>query len=346
METLTRLAAIGLAAGLAVTARGQAAVSLEYLGRGDWYDADISEAGSVVFKREYLRPDHPWYWPRLVRWTEEAGAELLAIGDWEDLFEPRINSAGQVVFGCYDGNTSPAVRYTDGIGVEILSPPGAEYAISHAINDLGEVTGTLTPRPGARPQVFRFTDGVGMDLLDLQGDYVTAHGWAINEAGDVAGTVEPYSRFRQRAFRYRDGTGIRFLGDLGGEMWVDGMNNRGDVTGRAGVDGEPPYHFYLYSDESGLVDIGGDGYNGQVYDINDARWIVGAEFRYPNTEAVLWTPERGWLVLNSLLPPGTDAELYTALGINNANQIVGNGRIDGQFGIYRLTIRSITVCFP
>ncbi len=308
-------------------------VTLEFIAQGNMWQADISETGSVVYERSEGNLT------RLFRYTDSIGEERLDIGEREDVSWAKINSAGQVIFRGTDENQPAALRYSDGRGVEVLGPPNTRPSTALAINDAGQVTGSAYLN-AASSGVYRYTDGTGMEFIDLGAErYVTARGRAINNSGMVAGSAEPHSGRDQVAFRYSDAEGVEFLGDLGGSMWVNGMNNQGDVVGFGELPDGLSSRFYLYTDDEGLTDIGGDGYRWQVFDINDDQWIVGMDFG--NIEALLWTPSEGWLRLGSLLPPGLNADLYTAMGINNAGQIVGNGIINGEFGVYRITIHSI-----
>ena len=76
-----------------------------------------------------------------------------------------------------------------------------------------------------------------------------------------------------------------------------------------------------------------------VWDINDAGQVVG------NSSGPIGTPSHAFIYtggtlhdLNDLLAPGHGWEFVTAaFAINNVGQIVGYGRIDGEFRAFLLT---------
>ena len=318
---------------VATMSHAQPAITLEYIAPGNMWHADISESGSIAFVRS------EGSYKRLFRFTDGHGLEMLDIGDRDYLARPKINTAGQIAFHGLGANGVAALRYTDGVGVESLSSPEVSYALAHAINDHGQVAGTSDTEFGDH-MAFRYSDGLGLEAIEL-GDpaYDQGSAVAINNLGMLAGIAHRRGTGNYAAYRYSDEGGVEFLDDFGGTMWVSGINNRGDIAGMGSLPDNGGLRFFLYTDEAGLMDIGSVGHQGELFDINDDRWIIGWD---PYTvEPILWTPTTGWSQLESLLPPWMDADLVTALGINNAGQIVGNGIINGEAGIYRLTIHSI-----
>lgn len=325
MKALTTLAVVGAVGGLAALAGGQPAVTLEFIGPGG-READISENGQVVYKG--WRDEHP----AVFRYRDGGGSELIGSGDWGWIGRVRINSAGQVAFG----TDRDAYRYTDGMGLENLNTMGADAAGIWDMNESGEVVGQALLAGWGNGAAYRFTDAGGMALLDYADPSRNSGAMSINGAGQVAGFIETRGSM---PIRYADDEGWFELGTLGGDAIATRINNRGDVIGWA----EPPdagSHVFLYTDEAGFLDLDTGFANKWPADINNQRWIIANDYGQDDGPK-LWTPETGWIGLRSLLPDGADAELTEAWGINDASQIVGNGRIGEDWGVYRLTIHSI-----
>ncbi|MBN4052592.1 hypothetical protein JYT82_00605 [bacterium AH-315-K20] len=305
-------------------ATGQA-VTIEYIGFGR--EADISENGMVVYEGRFGGS------PAVFRFRDAVGSEMIASGNWSGISRTRINSAGQVAFGIGDGE---AFRYSDGVGLENLNTLGAVYAGIQDINEAGDVVGQLRLEGHGFGTAYRFTDREGMAVLGFADPGWNSGAMSINDTGQIAGFIESHGSM---PIRYSDAEGWIELGSLGGSAIATRINNRGDVIGWAEPDNGGA-HVFLYTDENGFTDLDPGFAFKWPADINDQRWIVATEYG-PDSGPKLWTPDTGWLDLNDLLPPGTDAELREVWAINNANQVVVNGQIDGQWGIYRMTIHSI-----
>lgn len=124
------------------------------------------------------------------------------------------------------------------------------------------------------------------DLGSLENSTSTSIGSAVNATGQVAG----YSLINgdSHAFLFANGT-MQDIGTLGGPYsYAFGINDGGKVVGRASTAGASGDRAFVYSKDSGIVD------------------------------------------LNTSLPPGTNATLSYATGINNAEQIAAFGEAENQ----------------
>jgi probable HAF family extracellular repeat protein len=324
--------AAALTMGVAGSASGQWATA-EWIGSGDGGKADINDAGQVVFGT----------WSglqrRLARHTPGVGVEYLG-STYDDLYEPRINNSGQVAFTVAANNRMFALRYTDGVGVEALDTLGAAFTYAGGINDSGTVAGTaLLPLHGYQ-DAFRYTSGSGMQLVVPQSNAPgLTFGAAINNVGQIAGTWEASSIWGSRAVRYTPGTGIELLGTLGGRSSVSlGMNERGDVIGWSERPGDQ-YSTFLYTDAGGMTDLGVHSLQIELTDINDDRWITANDWLV--NRGVLWSPETGFVDLNTLLAPGSGIELWRAAAVNNHGQVVAWGSLNGEPGLFRVSIHQL-----
>jgi probable HAF family extracellular repeat protein len=115
----------------------------------------------------------------------------------------------------------------------------------------------------------------------------------------------------------------------GTEAWS--INNRGVVTGQSVLPGNLTFHPFLWSRETGMLDLGvlpGD-LVGAGLAMNNNNQVVGASVSAPglatgNPRAFLW--QSGVMAdLNSLIPADSPLYLMTAFAINDAGQIAGFG---------------------
>jgi probable HAF family extracellular repeat protein len=242
-------------------------------------------------------------------------------------------------------------------------------ASGHGINDVGQIAGTAYAAD--RNLAFRYTPGIGNELLaDLAGSS-SAYGVGINRRGQVSGSFD-FADGSRHGFRYTDGVGMQDLGHLGGNYttalpinnlgWVAGSSTLADGASRA----------FLWKDDVGMIDlgagmgtalnnlgvVGGRSYDGQpmifregqdpialsglpglyyVSDINDQNVLVGGiTYLDGRIDAYVATEADGILILNDLIDPDSGWNLNYALGINNLGQIVGEGYWHGESWAFRL----------
>jgi probable HAF family extracellular repeat protein len=214
-----------------------------------------------------------------------------------------------------------------------LGTLGGATSAAYAINESGQVTGFSDN--GTALHAFLHSDGV-MSALDTL-DYYQSGAFDINDDGQMSGVVVPFSGAPSAVVF--DGNDIFDLGAAisgGSQAW--NINNSGMVTGYAW--GSGAYRSFLYA-AGQLVEIGAlagfrDTY---VYGLNDAGQAAGI-MTNPDTglsHAFLYSG--GVMIdLNDVLLPEHGWEYVTAaFAINNAGQIAGYGRTNGQFCGFLLT---------
>lgn len=267
-----------------------------------------------------------------------------------------INNAGQIVGQAMVsgiGNvpfryTPPASGETVGIidtitGPDLLATNGVGWgwpANTHINND-GDVAGNYISASDDWPfnwHVFYWTAEDGFhDLGNLGGDLTYAS--AINDRdanGDfqIVGSGEGIQPGLQyRAWRYDTATGVVKLldplnNDRKGKIVTKlsfGMdiNNAGDITGSSTPSGNSSgdRHGYLYTDSSGMQDLGTLGGRCAGHGINDFGDVVGGT----EVGAFLYTVETGMIPLEPQiidLPPALGGTI-DAGRINLAGQICG-----------------------
>jgi probable HAF family extracellular repeat protein len=252
-----------------------------------------------------------------------------------------INNQGQIV-----GNDFAAFLISGGQTVyldNVAAPPAGYYmATALAINDAGEIVGSLDqdPCPGPGPcqqHAYLYANGAVTDLSTLSGTLTPQVATAINNAGEVVGNGYD-SAGNDAAFLYSNGTIIE-LGSLSSALpysQAQGINNSGEIVGWSDDLGETDEPFL--DDNGTFTDLGNLGGPANAYAINDLGQIVGTSSLSPSCgvtdadctlDAFLY--ENGAMLdLNTLLPPDSGWQLTGALAINDEGQIAGYGQYNGE----------------
>ena len=217
--------------------------------------------------------------------------------------------------------------------VTVLPSPSSRlgYTAATAINDSGQVTGTIQSITDVAviDDAFLYNNGNMQNLGNLGGTYLGftgGGGYAINDSGQVAGaSYVPDSSpgYLTHAFIYRNGS----MQDIGGafgagtDSAISGINNSGQVTGTTDINGyADTYRAFLYSDGKVqyLGSLGGDFSVAQG--INASGEVVG------NSTLAGKTTTHAFLYSN-----GTMTDLGTlggadsgASAINDSGEIVGS----------------------
>jgi probable HAF family extracellular repeat protein len=121
-----------------------------------------------------------------------------------------INTAGQIV-GTYSLNSgaSGTFLYTNGKMTTLPNPPGSRGGFGAAINDNGEIVGTMYPSEGSHAA--KFSDGAWTDLGNLTGAQGSG-ATAINTAGQIVGTAIFPPIYKP----FRAGKHVPFISTAGG----------------------------------------------------------------------------------------------------------------------------------
>lgn len=145
-----------------------------------------------------------------------------------------ISHNGQATGSMTVGNNWHAFRYVPGVGITDLGlPAGHAHSYGAAINDLGQVAGTVSFSGSSYPQLFRWTPGTGFQVFGSNAPFTSA--WAINGSGTVVGT-SPVGGY-YRAVMFADGMGLVDLNTLispatGWSLFCAGdINDRGQIVG-------------------------------------------------------------------------------------------------------------------
>jgi probable HAF family extracellular repeat protein len=255
--------------------------------------------------------------------------DAFAINDSGTVVGVGKNAAGQTV----------AFRYTSAGLVADLGVLSADDPASYAygINTGGVAvgySGDFTSRAVLFP-----VDAAPADLGVLP-DGSTSYGYGLNDAGTVAGCATDANGY-QRACVKRASEALEDLGTLGGTTSCGlAINTAGQITGWATrADGYAEAFLYTPGADPQVQGLGKLTFASSVaFALNDAGAVVGYLTGSDwSQRAFLYTTTGGMIDLNDRIDPALGWTLEQAVGINGAGQIVGIGRINGQYRGFRLT---------
>lgn len=217
-----------------------------------------------------------------------------------DTYGTDINSSGQMTGYQYPGGGAGRAFRTDPAGnlTSLGILSKGTYSLGYAINGAGQVAGMADDATSSR--AFRTTATGNVATATVLGPAYSA-AYAINDAGAIAGEFYNTSDGLTHILRATAAGQWEDLGTLAGNRASgEGINNRNEVVGA-------------------------------LYTTDAATGAV--QYR----SAVLYTNAGGLQNLNNLIDPNSGWFLAIATGINDAGQIVGYGRVNGQTRGFRLT---------
>jgi len=341
----------------------------------------MNDKGQVVGVSDYITEfahDHAFFWDRksgmvdlgtfggtesrafainnngqVVGWSETSSGDMHAflwdnvsgmidlgtLGGSESLAS-AINNAGQVV-GVSDtaGGERHAFIWNSTNGMTDLGPVGRPG--SPAINDAGQVVGSLKDVNGTLLHVFLWDSGTGKmtDLGTLSDDWI--EGFVINDSGQVIIGWTRISDDEWRSFFWDINRDMIDLGTLGGSIsFADDINKYGQVVGWSYEKKQRERRAFIWDRVNGMVNLGTlSVFNGGALSdnnsmadaINDSGQVVGScaskfpEF-FGSDRAWYWDKTSGMVKLESLLVDKSGwKRLIGSDDINNRGQIVGFG---------------------
>jgi len=255
-------------------------------------------------------------------------------GPQQSAWPTAINNAGLVV-----GIAQNHAAQWQGDQITLLSElPGSTWSYANAVNDQGDIVGE------SGGVAVRWHNGEVSALPTPQGS-TGFEAYAINQSGTIAGTIVKADE-HLRAVTWKDGL-IQVLPLPTGFNEADpdsATNSR--AFGINGHDAVVGYVSEYWTDTAAVWK------NGQVQvlspllgsgqsianGINDADEIVGYSFggSDDHLRATLWDQGQAY-DLTDLTLNAQGWEFGIALGINQIGQIIGEGRINGQWRGFLLT---------
>ena len=154
------------------------------------------------------------------------------------------------------------------------------------------------------------------------------------------------------AYLWDPTTGIRDLGTLGDDSIAYAVNDSGIVVGSyIPNDGRIYYHGFIWTEATGMVDIGvpggGDSNTAEVFcfAINNAGNVVGSARQVDGRQvAFFWSPTDGFTVLGDISTNSDNGN--SAYAINDLDQVTGNLVVNKRGIIYHAFLWSPGMAHP
>jgi probable HAF family extracellular repeat protein len=233
-----------------------------------------------------------------------------------------INNAGQVSGTQFFNGNAYATVWNNGVATTV----GGAGSFALAINNSGDVAGMLVNN--GQGNAFVTENGTIIDLGGFEGGSWSS-AYSLNDTGQAAG----YGMIGNgvfRGFAWTPGQGYTALGTLGGlNSYAMGINAWGEVAGSAQIANGYSHAFVAYG--TTMIDLGTlGGVASYAYGINDSGNVAGYSWIAGNTTTDGFLEEGGVMYdINSLLIDAPGWQVTALYGINNSNQLVGVGILNG-----------------
>lgn len=195
-----------------------------------------------------------------------------------EVYPAAINATGQSTGSYNNADASNSTAYwcaTPFVCLGLPMPPGARYGSGSAINDRGQVAGSVLLGDVQSPVLWTGRQPQVLGTLGGRFNEVAAGSQALNQRGDVIGTSE-LATGAEHAWLWHAGALID-LGTLGGALsHAAALNNHGDVVGNSTLaDGTSLAFFWHEGVMSALAMVPGTS-RCTADAINDQDEVIGA----------------------------------------------------------------------
>ncbi|MCK4999120.1 MAG: hypothetical protein KAS23_06285 [Anaerohalosphaera sp.] len=301
----------------------------------------INDAGQIVGMSQAYEYDNGT--PILYRPGEYDNAvDLMPNQRNTGTIRPVNNNYGQII------GTRMTLNNSDFVVVAILfdeSGQGNNIVIEMpdflesrplSTNDLGQIPGST--QAGA---LINSTLPYTMTEFALPQGHNAASAYAVNNSGQAVGWASWQSDPTQHAALFEQGRTI-CLGTLGGQESIAfSVNNFGQIVGAAtDASGRRIATVFDSTGQGNNIPIGTIGHEGSVaFSINDNGWVIGMTSNssfFPDGGTFLFDGNEA-IDLQSCISLDLDWNIEQVWDINNLNQIIGWGYLDGQQRAFLMT---------
>lgn len=232
-----------------------------------------------------------------------------------------INNAGQIAGTQQIGGQTYATVWSNGVATAVAG--AGSYAM--AINNSGNVAGMVVNY--GEGSAFVSQNGTVVDLGTFSGGWWSA-AYGLNDEGQAAGYGMTASG-DFRAFIWTPGAGYVALGTLGGaNSYAMAVNNSGMAAGSSQI--STGYMNAFVSNGSTMQDLGTLGGNSSyAYGINNLGNVVGYSLTNYNQQAGFLDEGGVMYDINALLIDAPGWDVTALYAINDSNQVVGVGVLNG-----------------
>jgi probable HAF family extracellular repeat protein len=233
-----------------------------------------------------------------------------------------INNRGQIAGTQFFNGQSYATVWNNGVATTM----GGAGSFALAINNSGDVAGMLVNN--GHGNAFVTQNGTVIDLGTLSGSSWSS-AYALNDQGQAAG-YGMISNGVFRGFVWTPGQGYTALGTLGGvSSYALGINSSGEAAGSSQI-GNGYSHAFV-ANGTQMTDLGTlGGVSSYAYGINDAGYAVGYSWTAGNASTAGFLEAGGIMIdINSLLSGAPGWQVTALYAINDSNQVVGVGVLNG-----------------
>ena len=243
-------------------------------------------------------------------------------------FGQGVNNSGEIVGSSQLAGDLVVHAFVskDGVMSDLGTLGGDSMAFG--INRSGEVCGSAVTADH-NYHAFLYSQGNMMDLGTLGG--TSSFGEGLNRFGKVTGAAYLPGDSIYHAFLYENGS-MTDLGSLADFSHGYAVNDKGQVAGETFVPNGIGAHAFLFTNGS-MIDLGTFGGTiSEGFGINNAGHVVGTAniANDQDRHAFIYISGKGMLDLNALIPSGSGWVLQVARAVNDKDEIVGFGVINGK----------------
>lgn len=236
-----------------------------------------------------------------------------------------INNAG-VIAGA--SGRDAVVWQNDGQMQTLPRIAGASYAHAEAINDNGQVAGA------SDAHAVMWQDGQLFVLPSLSSES-SSIALGINASGSIAG-ISYSGGYRPRALVWQDGQMQHLSSGPYSYAGALDISDNNTVAGYVDKGGNIDQAARWDDGQLTLLDDLPGTFGARAYGVNIGGLVVGASYMSGSSMATLWEGTQA-LPLQSLLIDASGWDLWRAVDINAAGQIIGSGTFNGEAVSFLLT---------